>query len=80
MTVFQKPLDVSAISQGLGVRAFKATNIEEFEDSLRQALEAQEPCVIDALVDLEEIPRSLQRRVDTLSAFFGKQKVLVHDA
>lgn len=71
-SVFQKSLDVSAIARGLGVRAFKVTNLEEFEDSLRQALEVQEPCVIDALVDLEEIPRSLQRRVDTLSAFFGK--------
>ena len=80
LTIFQKPLDVSAIAHGLGVRTFKVTNIEEFEDSLRQALEAQEPCVIDALVDLEEIPRSLQRRADTLSAFFGKQKVTVNDA
>jgi len=80
LTVFQKPLDVSAIAHGLGVRTFKVTNIEEFEDSLRQALEAQEPCVIDALVDLEEIPRSLQRRADTLSAFFGKQKVAVNGA
>ena len=79
-TVFQKPLDVSTIARGLGVQAFKVTNVKEFEDSLRQALETQEPCVIDALVDLEEIPRSLQRRADTLSAFFGKQKVLVHDA
>ncbi|HEX3643466.1 MAG TPA: thiamine pyrophosphate-binding protein, partial [Ktedonobacteraceae bacterium] len=76
-TVFQKPLDVSTIARGLGVQAFKVTNVKEFEDSLRQALETQEPCVIDALVDLEEIPRSLQRRADTLSAFFGKQKVTV---
>ncbi len=75
-TVFQKPLDVSTIARGLGAQAFKITNLKEFEDGLRWALEAQEPCVIDALVDLEEIPRSLQRRADTLSAFFGKPKVL----
>ncbi|HEY4036395.1 MAG TPA: thiamine pyrophosphate-binding protein [Ktedonobacteraceae bacterium] len=79
-TVFHKPLDVSTIARGLGAQAFKATNMQEFEDSLRQALEAREPCVIDALVDLEEIPRSLQRRADTLSAFFGKQKVTVENA
>jgi acetolactate synthase-1/2/3 large subunit len=78
-TVFHKPLDVSTIARGLGAQAFKATNMQEFEDSLRQALEAQEPCVIDALVDLEEIPRSLQRRADTLSTFFGKQKVTANN-
>ncbi len=79
-TIFQKPLDVSAVARGLGVRTFKTKNLKEFEDSLRQALEAQEPCVIDALVDLEEIPRSLQQRADTLSAFFGKPKVLASKA
>lgn len=77
-TVFQKPLDVSAIARGLGVQSFKVTNLKEFEDSLRWALEAQQPCVIDALVDLEEVPRSLQRRANTLSAFFGKSKILVN--
>jgi hypothetical protein len=34
--------------------------------------------MIDAWVDLEEIPRSLQRRADTLSAFFGKQATPVN--
>ncbi len=71
-TVFRQPLDISTIARGLGARAFKATTLDEFADSLRQALEAQAPCVIDALVDLEEVPRALQRRADTLKAFFGK--------
>jgi acetolactate synthase-1/2/3 large subunit len=73
-TVFNKPLDISTIARGLGARTFKATTLDEFTSSLRQALEAQAPCVIDALVDLEEIPRALQRRADTLKAFFGKEE------
>lgn len=74
LSLYHTPLDISAIARGLGIQAFKAHNLREFEESLRQALELQVPCVIDALVDLEEIPRSLQKRVNTLSAFFGDEK------
>jgi acetolactate synthase-1/2/3 large subunit len=73
-TVFRKPLDISTIARGLGARTFKATTLDEFASSLHQALDAREPCVIDALVDLEEIPRALQRRADTLKAFFGQEE------
>jgi acetolactate synthase-1/2/3 large subunit len=74
LSLYNKPLDISAIAHALGVQAFKVHNLDEFEASLRQALALQVPCVIDALVDLEEIPRSLQKRVNTLSAFFGDEK------
>ncbi|QBD80940.1 thiamine pyrophosphate-binding protein [Ktedonosporobacter rubrisoli] len=77
-SIFRKPLDISGIARSLGVRAFKASNLDEFEQSLRLALAAQEPCVIDALVDINEVPRSLRRRTDTLSAFFGQQKTTVN--
>lgn len=72
LTVFRQPLDVSAIALSLGAHAFKALNLVEFEESLKQALALRVPCVIEAVVDLEEIPRSLQQRADTLKAFFGK--------
>jgi acetolactate synthase I/II/III large subunit len=74
LSLFKTPLDIRAIAQSLGARAFQVRNLQEFDESLRSAFELQEPCVIDAVVDLEEIPRSLQLRVDTLNAFFGKQK------
>lgn len=72
--LYRTPLDMSAIAHDLGIQAFKVRTLDEFADSLRQALELQVPCVIDALVDLEEIPRSLQKRVNTLGAFFGQEK------
>jgi acetolactate synthase-1/2/3 large subunit len=74
LSLYNTPLDISAIAQGLGAQALKVRTLEEFESSLRQAFELQEPCVIDVVVDLEEIPRSLQKRVNTLSAFFGEEK------
>ncbi len=73
-TVFRRPLDIAAIARGLGVQAYKATTLEEFSEALHQAILAQEPCVIDAYVDLEEIPYTLRRRVETLHGFFGKQE------
>jgi acetolactate synthase-1/2/3 large subunit len=72
-SVFRTPLDISAIARSLGVQAFKATNLAEFTDSLTQALKLHEPCVIDAIVDLHEIPSALLRRVNTLNAFFGQE-------
>jgi acetolactate synthase-1/2/3 large subunit len=74
LSLYKTPLDIRAIAQSLGARAFQVRNLHEFDESLRCAFELQEPCVIDAVVDLEEVPRSLQLRVDTLNAFFGKQK------
>lgn len=74
LTVFDRPFDVSSIARGLGVRAWKATTLDEFATSLRSALKAQEPCLIEVVVDLEEVPRALQQRADTLKAFFGKQE------
>lgn len=72
MTVFHQPLDVGAIASSLGAHVFKAVNLAEFEESLKDALALQAPCVIDVIVDIEEVPRSLQQRADTLKAFFGK--------
>jgi acetolactate synthase-1/2/3 large subunit len=75
LTVYNHPIDVTTVARGLGVQhTFKATNLTEFEESLRQALELQQPCVIEAMVDLEETPRSLLQRVNTLTAFFGEEK------
>jgi acetolactate synthase-1/2/3 large subunit len=72
LTVFHQPLDISEIARSLGAHAFKALNLAEFEESLKQALALRTPCVIEAVVDLDEIPRSLQQRANTLKAFFGK--------
>ncbi|HEY4385562.1 MAG TPA: thiamine pyrophosphate-binding protein [Ktedonobacteraceae bacterium] len=72
LTVFHQPLDVSAIARALGAHVFRVVNLAEFEESLKEALALQVPCVLDVIVDIEEVPRSLQQRADTLKAFFGK--------
>ncbi|HTK06348.1 MAG TPA: thiamine pyrophosphate-binding protein [Ktedonobacteraceae bacterium] len=72
LTVFRQPLDVSAIARGLGAHVFKVHDLAAFEESLQAALALQAPCVLDVIVDLEEVPRSLLQRANTLKAFFGK--------
>jgi acetolactate synthase-1/2/3 large subunit len=73
-TVFSKPLDVALIARGLGVQSYQARTLEEFSESLERALQAQMPCVIDAYVDIEEVPYALRRRVDTLQTFFDQEE------
>lgn len=70
-SVFRKPLDIASIASGLGAHAFKIRTLEEFTQSIEQALALHQPCVLDVIVDLEEIPSTLHRRAETLKNFFG---------
>ncbi|HET8843049.1 MAG TPA: thiamine pyrophosphate-binding protein, partial [Ktedonobacteraceae bacterium] len=70
-SVFRKPLDIAGVASGLGAQAFKIRTLEEFTQSLVQALALHRPCVLDVMVDLEEVPSTLQRRAETLKNFFG---------
>nr|BBH87785.1 acetolactate synthase, large subunit, biosynthetic type [Thermosporothrix sp. COM3] len=74
-TVFHHQMDIATIARGLGLRSYKATTLDELSESLQDALEAQVPCLIDAMVDINEVPYALQRRVNTLQAFFGKSEL-----
>ncbi|GHO46923.1 thiamine pyrophosphate-binding protein [Ktedonospora formicarum] len=69
LTTFQEPLQVGAIARNLGVHACVVSTLADFEASLRQSLQLNAqglPSLIEVSVDLNQIPRSLQRRVDTL--------------
>jgi len=72
-SVFHRPLDIATIARGLGVQAYKVNTLDEFTFSLGKALQERKPCVIDACVDLEQVPYALQRRVQTLNSFFGQE-------
>lgn len=73
-TIFRHPLDITAIARGLGIRSYRVTNLDELSLYLAHALTVKGPCVIDALVDIEEVPYALKRRVETLHTFFGSQE------
>lgn len=68
---FRKPIDVEGLAISLGVRSFKAETPAEFEQALQTALEASVPCVIDAVVDFEECPPSMQQRTESLNKYFA---------
>jgi acetolactate synthase I/II/III large subunit len=68
---FRKPIDIWGLAASLGVRSFKAETPAAFEQALQAALAASAPCVIDAVVDFEECPSSIQQRAETLNKFFA---------
>ena len=68
---FRKPIDIWGLAASLGVRSFKAETPAAFEQALQAALVASAPCVIDAVVDFEECPSSIQQRAETLNKFFA---------
>lgn len=70
-SVFHKPLDIASVARSLGAHAFTIRTLEEFTRCLEQALALHKPCVLDVMVDLEEVPSTLQKRAQTLKNFFG---------
>jgi acetolactate synthase-1/2/3 large subunit len=72
-TLFNVPIDVCGVAQGLGAKTFKCDTLASFRPALEQALTANCPCVIEALIDDEEIPSSLRQRVRTLDNSFHNE-------
>jgi acetolactate synthase I/II/III large subunit len=69
-TRFHHALDIRTIAAGLGARSFRCETLESFRSALQEAVTRNAPCVIDAIIDREEIPSSLKHRVKTLDKFF----------
>jgi len=67
---FRVPLDISGLGAALGARSFRVDTVNAFRQAFQEALEARAPCVIEAMVDPMEVPRTLSRRVRTLVASF----------
>lgn len=68
---FRAPLDIHGISRSLGANAFRVETADAFRAALKEALASQKPCVIDTLIDPEEVAHSLGDRVRTLKDFFS---------
>jgi acetolactate synthase-1/2/3 large subunit len=71
--VFHQPIEIARLASSLGAEAFKITTLEDFTQRLVQALALQKPCVLEVIVDLEEVPPALQKRAKTLRTFFGRK-------
>ena len=53
-TTLQDKVDFVKVAEGLGVQAKKITDIEQFKDAFKEALNAGEPVVLDCHNDLDD--------------------------
>lgn len=67
---FRVPIDIGALGAALGTRVFRVDTLQGFREAFDEALAANAPCVIDTLIDPNEEPSTLARRVKTLAASF----------
>jgi acetolactate synthase I/II/III large subunit len=71
VSLYRVPLDAAAVARAIGARGVRVECAAELKAELTRALKSDEPTVIDAIVDPEEVPTSLIKRVETLSRFLG---------
>ncbi len=60
-TVFKQPVDAAMFADSMGAYSFKAFGKSEFRAMFREALSLNRTVVIDAMVDPEEIPPTMDR-------------------
>lgn len=53
-TVLNDAVDFVKIAEGMGAKAYRVTTVEEFEAVLKDAIEMNIPCVIDAQIDQDD--------------------------
>ena len=53
-TVLNNAVDFVKIAEGMGAKAYRVTTVEEFEAALKDAIEMNIPCVIDAQIDQDD--------------------------
>ena len=53
-TVLNDAVDFVKIAEGMGAKAYRVTTVEEFEAALKDAIEKNIPCVIDAQIDQDD--------------------------
>lgn len=49
-TVLNDAVDFVKVAEGLGAKAYRVTTVDEFENALKEAIELNIPCVIDAQI------------------------------
>jgi acetolactate synthase-1/2/3 large subunit len=69
-SMFKKPLNIAKMAEALGALSFRATQPGDVERSVRAALSATRPAVVEVMVDPEAKP-PMGMRLQTLEKFFG---------
>ena len=73
-SLFNTPIDAAALGIALGARGVRAASPGELRVALEQALRADGPTVIDALIDPNEMAPTLVSRAQTLAQFFALRR------
>jgi len=73
VALFRTPIDCAMWATALGATGMRAETPAEFRGAIRDALRADGPVVLDAIVDPTEVPPTLERRVEALAQFFGSR-------
>jgi len=71
VSLFRVPLDAAAMARAVGAHGVSVRTPLELRAELAAALARDEPTVIDAYVDPDEIAPSLIKRVETLARYLG---------
>jgi acetolactate synthase-1/2/3 large subunit len=71
---FKFPVDSAGVARALGARAARVTTPLELQQALIEAFQHDGPTVIDAVIDREEVPPTLARRVQTLASFMADKR------
>ena len=53
-TVLDDAVDFVKVSEGMGAKAYRVTDIKEFEAALNESIELNIPCVIECVIDRED--------------------------
>lgn len=50
----ERKTNYKAVAEGFGAKGYRVTNLQEFEDALRDALDSKRPCWIECPIDKDE--------------------------
>ena len=53
-TILDDSVDFVKVADALGATGFRATNLQEFEDAMKQAIELNKPVVIDCIIGKDD--------------------------
>ncbi|MDD3240686.1 MAG: thiamine pyrophosphate-dependent enzyme, partial [Lachnospira sp.] len=53
-TILDDQVDFIKVSEGMGAKGYRVTEISEFENALKEAIELNIPCVIECVIDRDD--------------------------
>lgn len=74
-SLFRNPIDICKVAEALGAQAYRITRPGELGRVMERALASNKPTVIEAMVDIEEVP-PIGSRFKSLNRFFDDSLIV----